>query len=220
MAKASKPVAGQPGYVPEMQTQSPQLATHTPEVEKPKDIAPAEHELGIRPVAPKVKREITPESIKDARQATGTELLNYLVESGTNGTKLEAARAWMLDNADATCEKLYRYMENAEEHGDKPISLGTLRKAGKWIWGDAWEPETAVFQAPQEEMKRLRERVADQQNDIARKNAEIVMLKNQLAHLEERAKILGSENDHLKVGRTAADFGPGRNVLMGTSPVG
>ena len=182
----------------------------------PKSMSVEENELAPAPIAPKAKREITPESIRDAKDATGAQLLDNLAETGTSPAKLVHARNWILDNPDASAEKCFRYLETSEEFGAPPIALGTLRKAGKYIWGNGWEPESAVFQAPQEEMKRLREQVCDLQNDLAKKNGEVVMLKNQLGYLEGQVKTLGSENDHLKVGRTAADFGPGRNVLTGS----
>lgn len=190
----------QPGYKPRIEPD-------------PKPVTNEEIELAPAAMPPKVKREITPESIRDAKDATGAQLLDYLVESGTNAAKLNSARGWLLDNQSATAEKCFRYLENAEEHGHAPIALGTLRKAVKWIWGDAWEPESAAFLAPQDELKRLREQVAGLQNELARKNGEVVMLKNQLGYLEGQVKTLGSENDHLKVSRPAADLGPGRNVL-------
>lgn len=205
MAKAK--VAGQPGFDPFKSEAAPQ-----PLETRSEEIGPAE-------IAPKQKREAPPIPTTPARESTASELFTFLVQSGTNPDKLKDAKAWLAtrDNKE-TCENFLRYLESAEDLGHMPIAHGTLRKAGKWVFGDGWEPESSVLQAPADEIVKLRENIARLERQITALNGDLASTKHQNNHLQSRVKELGSQVDYLKAGRTADDLAAigintGRNVL-------
>lgn len=192
-APAKPPVAGQTGYDPFKASSAPE------DVGQPRD-------LGPETVQPKPKRETPPIPEEPATQATGKELLAHLLATGTPMQKLDEAREWLAANPTATAEKTFRYMEEAEEYGHKPVNIGTLRKAGKFLWGATWEPESAVLQAPADEIRKLRQQVATLEMQLSMKNSEKAAMAMQIAHMETRLKELGGQVDYLKVGRNHDDL--------------
>lgn len=197
MATATKnkaPVAGQPGYKPE-EPVYPHL----------EDLQKEGEERALLPVAAKPQRTPTPEPSTPAKDAKGSDLLEYLVSSGTNPVKMAHVREWLSANPGATAVATFRYLESAEENG-QPTSQGTLRKAGKWVWGSAWELESAVLQAPAEEIKNLREKVATLEGQLGSKNNEVASLRSQIAFLQEANGKLGSQVDFLKSGKSPEEL--------------
>ena len=214
MAKAAAaPVAGQPGF--ELSQVNKEGTT--------KPLETREEERAPQAIQPKPKKEWTPPAMptvqKDGKDRTGSELIEYLKESGTNPEKLVDAAVYLVKNPSINAVEFFRYIETAEEYGDMPIAVGTITKAGKWIWGATWAPEMGMAHAPAEEVKRSRELVAAAQSDLAKKNAEVVGLNQQLAFLQDRVKELSRENEFLKAGRLPNDFGPGRNILTAEAAV-
>jgi hypothetical protein len=206
MAKASAPVAGQLGF---------ELSQINEGGAKP--LETREEEKAPRAILPKVAKAYSPPAMPTVQKGSkGSDLIEYLKASGTNPDKLHDAAVWLVQNPDVTAENFFRYLETAEELGHMPISVGTITKAGKWLWGPTWAPEMGMAHAPAEEVKRSRELVAAAQSDLAKKNAEVVGLNQQLTYLQDKVKELSRENEFLKAGRQSNDFGPGRNVLMGT----
>lgn len=209
MAKGNvkAPVAGQSGY--------------DPFAAEPKTVEQGDTERTVTAIPPKAPKtvQVPVAPLQPAKVAKGGELLAYLIETGTNPQKMAHAQLWLADHPDSTAEQFFRYIEDPDE-GHMQIALGTVRKAGKWLWGDTWEPEAAALQSPSEEIMKLRGQLAGAEGQLAAKNAEIAGLKNQQAYLEGRIKELGAENDYLKVGRRPEDIGPGRNALTGATVTG
>ena len=142
--------------------------------------------------------------MEPAKDAKGAELLAFLLESGTPAANLAAADRWLKGHAGASALDVYRFLEEAHEHGQ--INIGTLRKAGKWLWGAAWEPESAMAQAPAEEIHRLREQVATYESQTAIRNTELAAMKTRIDYLEREAVRLQSENNYLRAGRSSDDL--------------
>jgi hypothetical protein len=111
-----------------------------------------------------------------ARAASAAQLLDELVKTGTPPRNLIDARLHFADLPDATAEQAFRYLESAEDRGKEPINPGTIRKAGKWLWGNAWEPAPLMLeQDPAEfakhqalENMRLREKNAQLEAEVQR----------------------------------------------------
>ena len=206
MAKVNKaPLAGQPGYDPFPDAK-----------QKPMEVGVAE-EMGPREVLAKPKRESSGIPTMPAKQATAVEFLAFLLESGTNNDKLIPARAWLAQNDGATAEQCFRFLEAAEEHGYAPTAQGTLRKAGKWLWGSTWELEAAVLQNPTDEINKLRGQAANLEGQMTAKNADLASTKSQNAYLLKELAELRRQNDYLKLGKSpdelaAAGIDAGKNV--------
>lgn len=203
MAKAKEQaLAGQPCYNP--------FKEKVIEISRP--------EIGPEAIMPKHQREKSAIAEAAAKVATAFDLLAYLHESGTSDIKMQPARDWLNENGDTTAEGLFReYLDQAEIHGDAPINVGTLRKAGKWLWGNTWEPEQAVLQNPSEEIGRLRGQIANLEGQLTSKGAELTGARQQRDHLQQRVAELSGQVGFLRVGRTpeelaTAGVDAGRNV--------
>ena len=193
------PLAGMTGYDP----------SKTDEL-----VQNVEQERQVTPVQRKAKREVSAESARTAKKATGSEMIDALIESGTNRDKMVWARAWLVDNKEATAEQCFRYLAEADLHGDPATSPGTLEKAAKWIWQDRWREELNNGNAPpQEEFDALRKQVAKLSDEVAAKNGELASVRQQLQFAQEQLKEMSGQNALLKKGRDQAEFGPGKNVL-------
>ena len=84
-----------------------------------------------------------------------TELISHLDATGTSPQRLKPFIEWAKEQGDkATAGDLYRHLE------EQGVPAGTLRKAGKWVHGDGFEPERAAITNPSDEITQLRETVA------------------------------------------------------------
>ena len=204
-AAIKAPVAGQKGYKPETENK----ASAETEPRQPANIDELQKEGELRElknVEPKAVAAPQNPSGLGTREGKAIELLDYLIGSGTNPKKLADDRAFYSDRPEATALEAFRYLESAEERGDVATSPGTLRKAGKWLWGNAWELESAVLQAPAEEIKNLREKVAVMEGQMIGKNNEVASLRSQIAFLQETNGNLARQVDFLKAGRTTEEL--------------
>lgn len=194
-----EPVAGQAGYEPFKHAQNP----------APREMVDVSgsREMAFEKVQPKAKRQEPPISPAPARAATAIELLDALVASGTPPKNLLFARGAFMDrDREATAEECFRLLEAAEDHGHEPVNVGTIRKAGKWLWGSGWEPESAVLLAPADEIRRLRGEVANLDGQIAAANTTIGGLRHQIAYQGDKIKDLSSKVDWLRAGRPADEL--------------
>ena len=171
-----------------------------------KQAVPATPKAGQAPIASGAAQPPPAEQKKEAsREATGpartaADLNAHLAESYSPFATSEKARAWLKENSRATAEEYYRYMEA------EGVKLGTLRKAGKWAWGDSFEPETAAQRQPMEEVKLLREQTVTLQTQLARAEA-------QLAAARRRIKVLEDDFEREREHRLTYPAGQGPGVL-------
>ena len=122
-------------------------------------------------------------------------LFDYMLETGTPLKRLEAGKLHLADNPNATAEAIYHILEASG------VQLGTLRKAGKWLWGDGFEPETAATQVPAEELVRLREENAQLKRDMAKVNTEKLAYFRQRNSAQEKIAELTRQIRLIKAGK-------------------
>lgn len=152
----------------------------------------------VQPKPPKAPLPPTTPASPALRPAA--DLVASLTTSGTPEKNLKPVRELLKEKPDATAEDAYRCLADAE------ASLGTLRKAGKWAWGDVFEPEAAVLQAPGEEIERLRLELMQTQGRLKRVEAEKLGLMAQVDLLRDQNKDLSRLNATLKIGRSVPDL--------------
>jgi hypothetical protein len=126
----------------------------------------------------------------------GRNVLNYLVSTGTNPDRLEPGRKALEEKPDATSEEVYKALEGAG------VALGTLRKAGKYIWGDAWEPNEEGKAVSQDELTRLREENAQLRGQLEQANASKLGFQKQRDHFEKKLNDAVNENRILRAGKS------------------
>src|SRR5439155_10434732 len=90
--------------------------------------------------------------------------------------------------------------------GCPETAQGTLRKAGKWVYGPAWEPETAVLQAPGEEIARLRVQIATLEDQAKMTSAALASANGQIKFLTEELGVAVRQRDYLKSGKTQQEL--------------
>lgn len=141
MAKDDKPQVTQGVSTPRTASQPEQQSVH------------AQVEAAPKPAA--AKEAITASEPQSQRKdLAGQLLIDYLVETGCPLKPLTDARAWLKDNPSANADKLYLHME---AHDDiDGVSLGTLERAGRWVYGDGHQVHRGAEQAPAEELAKLR----------------------------------------------------------------
>lgn len=131
---------------------------------------------------------------------TAGAMLAYLAETGTSAGRLRPLEAWAKENPKATADDLYRHMETTCAY------QGTLRKAGKWIFGDTFEPEDVVKQAPADEMLRVREENERIKSNVAGLQADKLGLINQNKFLQEQIAELTRQVSFLKMGKSREEL--------------
>jgi hypothetical protein len=130
-----------------------------------------------------------------ATSKNAVDLVTYLRQSGTPPATLARFQSFLMENPDATADRLYQALIDAE------VTLGTIRKAGKWIWGAGFEPlqESATFAAMgglAAENQALRE-------SLEAANSERLSLTKQLAHERARNAEQTAELMRLRMRQTA-----------------
>jgi len=138
---------------------------------------------------------------------SGMELYEWLIgpESGSDPEKLAESLDWLRRHPGATGAEYVAWLQCPDADCD-PVSPGTVRKAGKHVYGDTWEPEVGLATAPGEEIARLREQVATLNAQIARAAASRGNLEARLAYLEEEHKRLTTECEYLRTSRTQQEI--------------
>jgi cell division protein FtsB len=202
MAKAAmkSPVAGQPGYNP---------FSDTPVEEQP--------ERAPQPVQQRQHKSSADIAMKKAADILAKDMIEWLAETGTNPEKLRAAKEWLMgvpSDPAPSGEALFRFLEFATP----PTAQGTLRKAGKRLWGSEWELEAAVLESPLEEIGKLRGQIANLEGQQAARTADLTGTKQQNAMLETRLAKMQQQLDFLKLRAKpediiAAGIDRGENVL-------
>ena len=99
-----------------------------------------------------------PEEARPEPEKTGKDLLAYLEETGTGPGRLELLKAYLKQQPKATAAEALGYLTHA---GCQP---GTITKAGKWVTGRedfTYRDPSLPDLTPDEELKQLRQRVAE-----------------------------------------------------------
>lgn len=131
---------------------------------------------------------------------TADQLVKYLTESGTSPSRLATVAGWVKDNPGATADHLYRHMEQTV------LFHGTLRKAGKWIFGAEFEPESVVKQAPAEELLRLRGENDQLQAKVKELQAANLGLMSANRYLKDQVDDLSKKIAYLSIGKTKTEL--------------
>lgn len=144
---------------------------------------------------------LAPEQPANPSGKKATELLAYLQTSGTNPHKLESYERFAREHGkDFAADALYRHMEVMG------MANGTLRKAGKWVFGDSFEPGSVSEGSDKDEIARVREECAQ----IKSRNQDLVAERNgymnRAAYLQGQVEKLSAENAWLRMGKPAADL--------------
>ena len=134
-----------------------------------------------------------------AKEKTATDLLEHLRQTGTPEKTLLPHLTWAKQES-ATAEDLYRRLEEAQ------VNEGTLRKAGKFVFGAEFEPAAAVLLAPADELLRLRGENESLKNQLAASQADRLGLTNRVKYLTDRMEELTQQVSFLKVGRSPEDL--------------
>jgi len=133
------------------------------------------------------------------------ELLAYLDSTGTPDTTLKPLAAWVKGNGgdDVTAYELFRHMEAQD------VTQGTLRKAGKHLFGEEFEPSCAVEQVPADEIVRLRQENERLHERIKALVAERNTAQKQVQYLEAKVADVTGQMNYLQVGRREQPVGIG-----------
>jgi hypothetical protein len=143
----------------------------------------------------------TPGTDTNAPRAAAS-LFAYLKESGTPEEKLVEPASWLADQTGTpSAEALYRHLE---AHSDLPdgVTLGTLRKAGKYTFGDHFEPAQGISQVPAEAVKQLEDELAVAKKALADSNRERLIAVRQRDSAVEEKNELARQVRRLQGGRT------------------
>jgi hypothetical protein len=119
-----------------------------------------------------------------APQPTAKALVGFLSETGTPSGKLKSAQEWLKENPEGTAGELYQHLESKGV-----VLLGTLRKAGKFVYGDSFEPKTNTI-VPEDELAGLRMQVERLKKDLDSVNAQNLSQQRQI-------KAMGAKNNEL-----------------------
>jgi hypothetical protein len=118
---------------------------------------------------------------------SAADLLSYLKETGTGESRTRPFDAWLKAHQGATGKELYDHLAAVK------CPVGTLRKAGKWLYGDEFEPEQIVKQAPEEEILRLRAENENLRRQLSETSANHLGTLRALEH--ERTKVREYTNE-------------------------
>ena len=133
-------------------------------------------------------------------------LLDALLKTGTPPERLIGAEKWLAEReGEGSAELCYRHLESQLDMPEG-VTLGTLRKAGKLVFGDAFEPETAAQQAPAEEVVRLRAENENLRRQLVQANAEKTSYLKQRDLANERSARMTEKVRALKAGRTQQEL--------------
>jgi hypothetical protein len=153
----------------------------TPPTPPPAQEKPIEKvSLGLKPAEPKKEREaVTLPSEKKAK-----DMLDFMLTDGTPPHIIEKFDAWMSVNPDGSASVLYHEMNEMEQN--TVINIGTLRKAGKWIWGESFEPDQYLKQLPGDELVRAREELAQVKTQLRAANSDKAILKSEVDFIKRQ----------------------------------
>lgn len=130
---------------------------------------------------------------KPETKRTAAELVAHLKETGTGPARVEIAEQFAKANPKATAMEAYEHLKDAG------VALGTLRKAGAFATGDdAFEPPTVSLQTV-DEVRDLREALAETRRQLQTKSVECKRLLTDNARLKKDLEYFKG-----KAGETAA----------------
>lgn len=140
-----------------------------------------------------------PAKVKDLKaEKSAREMVDYLRETGTGATRLKLLEDRVKPGM--TAKELFGFMVTGG------IPLGTLEKAGKWLYGPHYAPESGLASHPTEEVEKLRV-----ENESLKRQLELalqgkVSLEAQLQIARKTVGDLSAEVTALKKGRTADEL--------------
>ncbi len=151
----------------------------------------------------------TPSEEKKVPNQEVLDLIKHMKDTGTPWERLRLLEPWVRANPGkphepVTGENLYRHMEAMTESGE--LTIGTLRKAGKFVFGPDFDPERVVAQAPTEEMQRLRSEADTYRNECECLRSEKIGLNLQNQFLREALDKAVSQISYLKTGRSKEEL--------------
>lgn len=219
MATKTRPVAPVAGTdlpsVAEMQLEARKSAYRL-DSESPEQVGVEVLTSEPKRVEKKAPRQAATPTNLTARDASGLAMYEWLISteitptnpfpSGTPPEKLKFARAWLNTNPNATAAEFCERLLNSEDMGEPAIAFNTLRKAGKWVYGDMWEPESAAFHSPNDELLRARQEIANLQMQAKIHQSNAASLQQQIKYLTEQSAMVASQRDYLKMGRSPEDL--------------
>jgi hypothetical protein len=152
----------------------------------------ADQVKNLNQTKPTAQATPAPAAVEEAKpsQPTAKALVGFLSETGTPTGKLKAAHEWLKANAEGTAGDLYQHLESSGA-----VLLGTLRKAGKFVYGDSFEPKTNTI-VPEDELAGLRMQVERLKKDLESVNAQNLAQGRQI-------KAMGAKNNELTTELTA-----------------
>lgn len=117
------------------------------------------------------------------------DLIAYLKESGTPGHRLKPLETMLQIHPQTTAE------ECLEELGKQESSLGTVRKAGKWIHGPEWEPASAVPEQAEDKISQLQRENANLRQQLEASTKKAAMYERRCNMLQENSRRVKSEQE-------------------------
>lgn len=139
-------------------------------------------------------------AVAQADAPKAKQLVGHLKESGTPTGRLRVLEAWVKDHQEASAEDLYRWMDSEN------LPTGTLRKAGKFIFGTEFEPEKLVQMAPADELLRLRQENDQLQARNAALSAEKLGLTQANQYLRDDNEVLTRKVAFLTHGKSKEEL--------------
>jgi hypothetical protein len=121
-----------------------------------------------------------------AEEKTGRALVAYLAETGTPEATTSVLERYCDEHDGATAVALYQHLDSTGAATDH--RAGTLRKAGKWIYGPTFEPEKLVEQAPSQELAKVRQELSTVRDQLRAAQADNHALAGELRVQRERVQ--------------------------------
>lgn len=152
---------------------------------------------------PKVEPE-TPKEVKAPKLAKA--LLAHLSDPAPGATspqRLAVIQDYVnkQPNPDlVTAEHVYGHLKTLA------FPRGTLRKVGRWIWGDHFEPDEGLTAHPAEELARLRSEIAQLRKILDEQSSRLLGLEAQVTIKDKLIGELTGQNTVLRQGRTAQEL--------------
>lgn len=133
----------------------------------------------------------------EAKWKTAAEVLGHLRETGTPRALLEGADEWIESHKDAQGAAFYEWL--AARPG---MYGGTIKKAGKFVFGSQFEPETAIPKSHQDKMDAMRDEIERLKEQLTRANTDKLSYIRQRDIANEKAQEMTRKVMALKVGKS------------------
>lgn len=135
---------------------------------------------------------------KDApKWKTSVEVLEHLRATGTPRALLEGADEWIETHKDANGAAFYEWL--AARPG---MYQGTIKKAGKLVFGSQFEPETFIPQSHQDKMEAQQAEIEMLKGQLQQANTEKLSYIRQRDMANEKAVDMTRKVMALKIGKS------------------